>query len=84
VSKHELFEELEAWDRRWQQRCETIAEAAMRAGVEAEYEDWLRTADGIVYLERMRNVPDTLGAVRKEQEMMSRARYNLNTIGKVK
>jgi uncharacterized protein (UPF0147 family) len=75
--KHELFEELEAWNPHWQQVARSIRDAAERAQVEALYEDWLRTAEGIAYLERISNVPDYARAIEAQREAVERLPFGI-------
>jgi hypothetical protein len=67
--KHFLFEELEAFNPHWQRDYSSVRAAAEAANVMPEYYDWLTSNDGKRYKATMRDVPDTLAAVKKLQEL---------------
>ena len=67
--KHELFEELEAFDIKWQMRYATVAKAAQAAKVLPLYADWLRSADGVRYCRLMQGVEDRQAAEAAERRL---------------
>lgn len=78
--KHELFEELEAFNPRWQQRYATIRDASIAAGVLPLYVTWLETThQGALYSFRMRDVPDY--SVKRSSK--TSLPYSLDNIGEV-
>jgi hypothetical protein len=79
--KHELFEELEAWNPKWQQIARNIRDAAERAGALALYDSWLQTSEGKAYLQTLAGVPDYTGAIKAAQESADRLPFNLGNIG---
>jgi hypothetical protein len=80
VPKHELFEELEAFNPRWQQRFPTIRDASKAAGVLPLFEEWLEsTPDGLRYAVQMKCVPD-YSVKRSDAGSLP---YSLDNIGEV-
>lgn len=71
---HELFEELEAWNPRWQLVAPRIPDAAQCAGPHAvaAYQRWLQTDDGKTYDRLMSEVPNYSQAIREAQEAAER------------
>ncbi len=82
--KHELFEELEAFDPKWQSHYANIAQAACAAGVMNIYRYWIKTREGEAYLRLSAGVPDYKGAIEKEQESASRLPFGLSNLGSEK
>lgn len=83
--RHELWDELEAFDPRWQIHYATTELAAAAAGACAMWRDYcehhrltMTCAPG--------QVPDTAGAVRREQTAAASSSlpYRLDTIGTVR
>lgn len=68
-----LFEELDAFDKRWQLHYRTILEAAKAAGALIMYQEWLLTEPGQHYRELLREVPDTLAQNEAERKLRERA-----------
>ena len=59
MAKHELFEELSAFDPRWQENYATLLDAVVAASIDgAVYLSWLLTEEGQLYCETLRDVPD--------------------------
>lgn len=56
--QHELFEELEAFDPRWQQHYPRIIDAATAADVLDLYAAWTKTQAGLAYQRSMTGVED--------------------------
>jgi hypothetical protein len=56
--RHDLFEELDAFNPRWQSEYRTIEAAAKAAGALELYQDWLRTEHGQHYLRNIRSAHD--------------------------
>ena len=85
MEKHELFEQLDAFDPQWQEHYHTLYLAAKAAGEEDLFRDFLTTPEGARYRLAYEGVPDTLKAVEKmqEQEANSALPYKLNRIGNV-
>jgi len=77
--KHELFEELDAWNPKWQTVAPSIRSAAEQAGVMSLYLDWLSTPEGAQYLQRTAGTPDYLGAVKAAQEAAERLPFNIGS-----
>jgi hypothetical protein len=71
-NKHELFEELEAFDIKWQMHFATIAKAAQAAKVLPLYADWLKSEDGVRYSRQMHGVPDRAAQEAAERQMWDR------------
>lgn len=65
----ELFEELDAFDPRWQSGYRTIGHAAQAADVLDLYKKWLETPEGVKYLAIVRDVPDHVGRSRALAEI---------------
>jgi hypothetical protein len=78
---HPLFEELQAFDPRYQHRYPTLRDAAQAAGVMDLFADYLRTQDGHKYAREVATAPDVLGATREAAEAADRLPYTLDTIG---
>ena len=79
--KHQLFEELEAFDPRYAQRYRTLRDAAIAADCLPLFLDYLRSAQGQAYATEVAAVPDALGAIEAAQESADRLPYTLTTIG---
>lgn len=85
--RNELWEELEAFDPRWQLNYDTTEDAAIAAGVQDLWQEYCRQSN---YQNSMacqpRQVPDTVGAIRKQQEAAASTSlpYRLDTIGSVR
>ncbi len=80
--KHELFEELEAFDPKWQTHYPTILAAASAANVEGLYRIWLaNTVEGKDYFQRMKDVADTAGAIKRAQDSAERLPFGLGNLG---
>lgn len=71
---HELFEELDAFNPRWQAAYRTVAVAATAAGVSSLYLDWLRTPQGKLHEAIMADVADTIAQNEAECKLRARAR----------
>lgn len=56
--RHELFEELDAFNPKWQVKYKSLGEAALAANAIGLYNDFVRTAEGQAYLARMHGVRD--------------------------
>lgn len=74
---HELFEELDAFDRHWQLHYRTILDAARAAKVLIMYSEWLGTDEGMRYREVTRDVPDTA----RQNELERALRERCETLG---
>jgi hypothetical protein len=75
--KHELFEELDAFDPKWRTHYPTIGEAAGAAGVTDLFHRWRNTDEGRAYTARMDGVPNYAGAIKAAQEAAERLPFNL-------
>jgi len=87
VGRHELWDELEAFDPKWQLHYDTTHEAAIAAGVESiwmEYCSQLPQRHGMAC--RPGQVTDVIRVVRKQKEAASSSSlpYRLDTIGTVR
>ena len=84
--KHELFEELDAFDPHWQENYRTVHEAAKAADVFWLFEEFLETPEGIRYLETTAGVFDYLAAIEAAQkaEEESSLPYKLNDVGRAR
>lgn len=58
MEQHELFELLNAINPRWRIEFKTLRGAALACGVLAEYNDYLQTPQGIMYLQNIANAHD--------------------------
>jgi len=83
--RHELFDELEAFDPRWQQHYRTTREAVLAAGERAVelFRDWA-AGDGKGSV-ACQSVPDTIAAVERLQRAAASTSlpFRLNTIGRL-
>jgi hypothetical protein len=70
---NDLYEELDAFDRRWQMHYRTVLDAARAAKVLPMYQEWLATPEGRHYRELYRDVPDTLAQNEAERKLRERA-----------
>ena len=75
--KHELFEELDAFNPRWREHYPTIASAAAAASCTDLYRQWAATPEGASYRLRMSGVPDYQGAVKAAQEAADRLPHKI-------
>lgn len=66
----ELLEELEAFDPKWKEHYQSIAEAARAGDVMELYGNWLLSTDGRKYLEAVKELRDYVGESRREAEAM--------------
>lgn len=55
---HELFEELDAFNPKWQTIYSSLPIAAKAAGVSKMFQEWLLSPQGTHYQEIVRDVPD--------------------------
>lgn len=85
IERHELWDELEAFDPKWQQHYATTETAAAAAGVCAQWHDYCRTRRQTMAC-NPRQVADVAGTIRREQEAAASSSlpYRLDTIGTVK
>jgi len=81
MTRHELFDELEAFDPRYQQHYPTLRAAAEAAHCVGLLEDYLHTAQGNAYRRDIESAPDVLGAIKAMQESADRLPYRLDNIG---
>lgn len=86
--RHELFDELDAFNPLWFKVYHTIPEAVadcatQTAYVEDMYIDWKQTPEGVAYIENIGNVFDYQGAIEAEQqaEAESSLPFKLSNIG---
>lgn len=70
-SKHELFEELEAFDPSWQNRYTSVTSAAKAAKCEDLLVDWLSTHQGETYLAHIHATRDYLEEIREYQDLLA-------------
>lgn len=85
--RHELWEELEAFDPKWQLHFETTEDAAIAAGVQEIWREYCRDFPRRQSMAcSPRQVPDTAAAVRRQQEAAASTSlpYRLDTIGYVR
>ena len=75
--KHELFEELDAFDKHWRDHYATVRGAAIAAGVHDLYLQWRATPEGQACASITRDVPDYLGAVKAAQEAAERMPFGI-------
>lgn len=82
MKKHELFEELEAFDPNWQTRFDTLRQAAREAGVMDIYRAYMASMGG--RRDAIDNVPDTLNTIRQLQGLVERdkLRYGGHDFGR--
>lgn len=83
--KHELFEELEAFNPKWQSHYASTVDAAYAAGVLDLYYEWKNSPDG-KRITDFTKAPDVLGALRREAALAQSDSlpYRLETIGTTK
>lgn len=77
---HELFEELDAFDPKWQEHYETLREAASAAQVLPMYYLYMSTADGSLRHIRHSGIPNTVRANKLERNMRERMLRRSNRI----
>lgn len=75
--KHELFEELEAFDPRYRDHYATVRGAAVAAGVYELYVAWRKTDEGKACAAITRDVPDYISAIKTAQEAAERLPHSL-------
>lgn len=68
MDKHELFEELEAFNPKWQSHYASTVDAAYAAGVLDLYYAWKNSPDGKRVTD-FTKAPDVLRTVRREAEL---------------
>jgi hypothetical protein len=78
--KHELFEELEAFDPRYREHYATVRGAAIAAGVHDLYLAWRKTPEGAACASITQDVPDYAGAIKTAQEAAERLPFNLGDV----
>lgn len=84
---HELFEELDAFDPKWQLHFDTTETAAIAAGVYDLWQDFCRQKHHRQTMTcNPRQVVDTVGKIRKQHEAQASTSlpYRLDTIGTVR
>ncbi len=79
--KHELFEELEAFDPKYRDHYATVRAAAIAAGVHDMYLAWRKTAEGKACAAIYRDVPDYVSAIKAAQEAADRLPHNIGKSG---
>lgn len=85
--RHYLWEELEAFDPKWQLHYETTHDAAIAAGVLELWQEYCREKGHRQSMAcQPRQVPNTAGAIRRQQEAAASTSlpYRLDTIGTVR
>ena len=88
TERHELWDELEAFDPKWQLHYDTTHDAAIAANVVELWQEYCQSnphrRQSMACLPRQ--VPDTVGAIRKQQEAAQSTSlpYRLDTIGSVR
>lgn len=75
--KHELFEELEAFDPKYREHYATVRAAAIAAGAHDLYLAWRKTPEGAACAAIYKDVPDYVGAIKAAQEAAERLPFNL-------
>jgi hypothetical protein len=63
MSRHELFDELDAFDPKWQINYKSVISAAKAARCEWALSDWLSTHQGETYLSHIHATRDYLAEV---------------------
>lgn len=69
---YELMDELESFDPKWRKNYSCIGAAAIAANVLDLHQQWLKTSDGLKYLETVKDLPDHVGRSRREAEAMAK------------
>jgi hypothetical protein len=75
--KHELFEELEAFDPRWREHYATLEAAALHAGCIDLYKQWRKTPEGKSVSAFYKDVPDYVSAIKASQEAAERLPFKI-------
>lgn len=86
MDRHELFDELDACDRRWRSKYLTLTAAAEACNARQLLQDYLKTDQGRLYLEAVHSVPPYLQDILREQELARSGSlpFGLDTIGTTK
>lgn len=88
MPRHELFDELDAFDPRWQSKYRSVISAAKAAGVGELLRDWLSSHQGETYLSHIHATRDYLKEIedykklREEEE--SKLPFGYSNLGSVK
>jgi hypothetical protein len=77
--KHELFEELDAFDPKWQEHYLSLRSAALAANCLELYDSWRKTPDGARVDRAVGGTPDYLSAIKTAQEAAERLPFNIGT-----
>ena len=87
TQKHELFEELEAFDPKWQEKHKSLFEAAQAAGANDLLREYLETPQGESYLAHIAAVRDYLTEIQEYQKELeaseSKLRYGYHNLSEV-
>lgn len=67
TERHELFEELDAWDPRWTEHYASVRMAAIAAGLMHLFHAYRGTPAGQAYERLLSGVPDAYGAIQEIQ-----------------
>lgn len=65
TERHELFEELDAWDPRWTEHYASVRMAAIKAGLMHLFVAYRATPAGQEYERLLRGVPDAYSAIQE-------------------
>ena len=88
TTKHELFEELEAFDPKWQEHYRSLFEAATAAKVRDLLVQYLETPAGGAYLSHTAGVRDYKAEIEEHQRLVEleqgSLRFNYSNLGTVK
>ena len=71
MTKHELFEELEAFDPNWQRNYRSVITAAKAAKADELLREWLRTHQGETYLSHIHATRDYLAEIEEYQALLA-------------
>ena len=86
--KHELFEELDAFDPQWQNRYPSVLSAAAAAKCKDLLNQWLDTPEGEVYLTNVAAVRDYMAEIeqyrRQVEAEQSALPFGYGSLGSLK
>jgi len=88
MNRHELFEELDAFDPQWQKNYRSVISAAQAAGASAILKEWLRTHQGETYLSHIHATRDYLKEIEEYKALIaeeeSKLPFGYHNLGSVK
>jgi len=88
MNRHELFEELDAFNPHWQQAYRSVIAAAKAAGAQELLSDWLKTHQGETYLSHIHATRDYLKEIEEYKALIaeeeSKLPFGYHNLGSVK